>query len=232
MNKPTPETYFTEIARKVFDDYFAHLGAYFVEESSSSISLSPSHSASEPNKYILGDRNKHYFIRYDGPTWFVEVLYLPSDGPRYSPRVVIGPIPETWTDPRRNRVEVLHTIPEGHDLRRYLFEWEYSTAEELERSLTKVRDLILESFTRPFLEDQEQLISLVAKRARMLDEETQTQTRNHNESIFRRLAEIAFQRRDYAETARYLMKVDKERLTPAEIKKLAMSLSKIPKCGS
>lgn len=226
MNKPTPETYFARIVRKVFDDYFARIGASFVARDNDSVGISHAYQSDVQNTFILGDRDWHPLIRYDGPSWFVEVLYLPTDGPRYSPRVVIGPIPETQIDPRRNRIEVLHTIPHENDLRGYVFQWEYTSAKELEMSLEKVRDLIFEPFVKPFLNDPQRLIALVDMRAKQLDEETQTQIRNHNESIFRRLADKAWREHQY-EALVNLYRQHIEHLTPAEIKRYQIALKHV-----
>lgn len=226
MSATTPSTYFVRTARRVFDDYLAQLGASFVYEGTATIVLRGARTEA-PRDYVLGDRNSRTIVRYEHPTWCIEVLYLPTDGPRYAPRVEIGPIPETQLDPRRNRVEVLHTIPEDNDLRRYVFMWEYQSEEELEASLIKVRDLVVEPFSVPFLKDSAQLIALVEERAKKVDNEWRTQILCHNESIYRRLANEAFRRKDYEEVVRNFTKIGGQRLSPVEVKKLELARKRI-----
>ena len=107
INKNQPvsrvESYFPIVVSEVFERYFARLHAVPVPSRSPTI------------------------VRYENPEWFAEVLYLPTDGPRYCPRVEVGVIAEQFIDPRRNRIDVLHTVPEGNELQRYNFAWRYSS---------------------------------------------------------------------------------------------------------
>src|SRR5690349_13136652 len=109
------EDYFLSVVHLVFDEFFAMRRARFVD---------------------LGLN----LVRYETPRWFAEAIYLPMDGPKYSPRVEIGVLPDLFVDPRRNRVDVLYTVPEGNELRQYNLMWRYTTRSEALAVFTRARD--------------------------------------------------------------------------------------------
>jgi hypothetical protein len=156
---PPASAYFVNTARNVFDDYFAARGALPMPSSS------------------------HEVVRYETAAWFAEVIYLPYDGPRYSPRLQIGVIPEPFDDPRRNRIDVLHTTSIDSDLRRYNLTWRYTNSQEARQAFMRVRDEILTPYTDAFLNDVSRLRSLLEKRNHEVDLQWDLEIRRHNEGI-------------------------------------------------
>ena len=69
-----PEEYFAPVAQAVFGPRLLALGARLTETGP-------------------------LLVRYESKGWFVELLALANDGPRYSPRVEIGPLPERGCKP-------------------------------------------------------------------------------------------------------------------------------------
>lgn len=68
----------------------------------------------ETIKRIGGKRMPHsspLLVRYEGENWFVECVALAEDGPRYAPRVEIGPLPELGILVRDKQVDIMHTLP-------------------------------------------------------------------------------------------------------------------------
>src|SRR5437588_6678058 len=105
---PTAGAYFVRVAQKVFSEYLSRLGA---------------------SKVLTKDSTA---VRYQAIAWFVEIFHLPTDGPNYCPRVAIGAIPETHVDPRRNEIDICHTVPGDNDLCQYNFKWKYTSEAECE----------------------------------------------------------------------------------------------------
>jgi len=121
------DVYFVSTVRDVFDEYFAERGAFPMAHCGASM------------------------MRYEAPEWFAEVIYLPSDGPRYSPRVELGVIPEPFVDPRRNRIDVLHTTPIDSDLQTYNLTWRYTNSHEARHAFVRDYDVVYRSvFERCF----------------------------------------------------------------------------------
>lgn len=192
----TAEAYFKRVAHEVFDNYFSRLGATVVPVLVSSL------------------------IKYATYEWFAEILYLPSDGPNYSPRVEIGVLPEPFVDSRRNRIDVLHTIPPHNDLRRYNLSWRYTDERGAKMSLAQVRDEIVHIYALPYLQVPSRLRELLSTRRAELDREWEEEIRRHNDEIARVAAEEAFRTGDYVSVIRHLMTIQPESLTFAERKRL------------
>jgi hypothetical protein len=195
------ERYFVEVARSVFDDYFEELGARHPQFS------------------------KRNVVRYDSDSWFAEVIYLPEDGPNYSPRVLIGCREEQYEDPRRNRADVMHTVPEGCEERSYNLLWKYRNRHQLEATLKSVRDQIIEIYAKPYFADSERLRSLLEERYEAIETEWADEIDTHNATVFRKKAEKAFRSKDYANAIRFYEQIPASRLTDTDRSKVKYARS-------
>ena len=199
----TPDTYFFDVTTSVFDDYFQQLGA--VRE----LSASPT------------------TVRYSTANWFAEVFYLPFDGPKYSPRVAIGCRPERFGDPRRNRVDVMHTAPDDSEEYDYNLRWRFRSSQELRAALTAVRDRILAVYALPFLQDTNHLQMLLEQRRDFVETTWANEIEEHNESILRREAEAAFKSKDYGKVIQCYSKIPSERHSRIDELKLRIATSRV-----
>ncbi|GEM_PF-2044270 len=190
------DVYFVSTVRDVFDEYFAERGAFPMAHCGASM------------------------MRYEAPEWFAEVIYLPSDGPRYSPRVELGVIPEPFVDPRRNRIDVLHTTPIDSDLQTYNLTWRYTNSHEARHAFVRVRDEIMMLYTDPFLNDVSQLRILLEKRSLELDRQWKDEIQQHNDGIAKEAADAAFRAGEYASVVQILKVISPDSLSPVDRKRL------------
>jgi hypothetical protein len=137
-------------------------------------------------------------VRFGSADWFVELILLLEDGPRYSPRVEIGPLPELGSLPRQRQVDIMHTVPIGNELRRYNLQWRYRDATEMRTVYEQVREQIFKPFAMPFLADPERLRTLVSDRCAEIERAWRAEIAHHNTSVYRSRADQAFQQGDYA----------------------------------
>ncbi len=219
---------FCPIVHRIFDVYFADRGASCISEGVARIETGqPRPTRGAANSYFIGAPGDSDVVRYQSSLWFAEVERLWKDGPRYCPRMHIGALVPNHADLRRRSVDICHTVPAEHELRRYNFLWRYTSPVECAAALTKVRDLILEPFARPYLDDVPRLIALLSARARELDQEWQEQIDSHNESILRTAAEEAFREKDYEQVDRNYSRIDNARLSQLERQKLEFAKSRL-----
>lgn len=176
----TADAYFVSVVRGLFDDFF-------------------STRASMPLESARRD-----MVRYESHAWFAELIYLPEDGPRYSPRIEFGVLPELFADPRHNRVDAMHMIPSECELRHYNLRWRYSNESEAHSSLLRVRDEIIAVHATPYLANTAQLRRLLDVRAEELDGDWALQIQLHNEEVSRQTAQSAFNIGDYESVVRHL----------------------------
>src|SRR5438270_7291516 len=113
----TAEEYFRPVAEEAFGDYLRSLG------------------------YVL-TKSESLLLRFEKNDAFIELFALATDGPRYSPRVAIGPIPELGILTRQKQVDIMHALPEQSPLRRYNLDWRYTSPSEMKASFYRVRDEI------------------------------------------------------------------------------------------
>jgi hypothetical protein len=198
------ETYFCEVARRVFEKYLNGLGAKFAKGS-------------------------HTSARFDAMDWFVEASVLLENAPKYCPRVSVGPLPELGFMERDKQVEVLHTLPEESPLRRYWFEWRYTNACEMVKAFEQLRDKIFRVYTEPFLFTPERLRVLVSARSKQINEEWTREIDAHNDSIHRRNAQSALKAHDYSTFIQETGEIPYERQTELERKKLDYAIRQLAK---
>lgn len=193
IDRPEPaERYFVEVARKVFDAYFERLGAHHCHSTARNL------------------------VRYDAEAWFAEALYLPEDGPNYSPRLLIGCNEDLYEDPRRNRVDVMHTVPEGEEERSYNLRWKYQNRHQLEGTLKLVRSQIVEVYAKPYLFDRERLRALLEKRYQVIEAGWEEEIEAHNATVFREKANEAFKAKDYENAVRFYEQIPTAKLTDTD----------------
>jgi len=195
----TADVFFIDVATAVFDDFFQKYGAQ-----------------REP----MTDPTA---VRYSTDAWFAEVLYLPSDGPNYSPRVEIGCCPGIFDDPRRNRVDVMHTAAQNSEEYDYNLRWRYQTREALNSALIAVRDRILNVYSLPYLQDTNRLRTLLEQRHNVVEAAWTTEIDEHNDSIFRTDAEVAFRHKDYEKVIQCYGNIPPERRTKIDDSKLEIA---------
>ena len=198
------ESFFVDVATTVFDDFFRELGARRESPIDSTI------------------------VRYSTDTWFADVLYLPMDGPNYSPRVEIGCQLKEFPDPRRNRVDVKHTAPA--DSEEYGCNgWCYRTRDEMKTAMTAVRDRILAVFALPFLEDTRRLQELLEHRYFVIETAWAERLAKHNDGIFRRRAEQEFKAKNYEKVIECYSNIPSERLSQVDELRLRIARKNSPK---
>jgi hypothetical protein len=201
--EPQVTSIFRRIVADVFDEYFGTRGASRVNSDCDNV------------------------IRYHTDRWFCEVLYLPLDGPRYSPRVEVGVIPDLFTDPRRNRIDILHTTPVDSCLRRYNFTWRYANEREAREAFSRVRDEVLAVYTDAFIVDIARLELLLTAQCAELDQAWEKEIGQHNIEIVRGLAENAFRDGDYDSVVRQLAAIPLEELTTSDRRKLMIARKRL-----
>lgn len=199
----TVDSYFIDVVTSVFDNFFRDLGA--------------------KRDRKCDDRT----VRYSTEAWFAEVLWLSHDGPRYSPRVEIGCNNGQFDDPRRNRVDVMHTAPLSSEECEYNIRWRYENCDELRTALVFVRDRILAVHTLPFLQNPALLKSLLIRRRDILESEWVSELNDHNDSVFRARAENAFRSNAYAEAVQWYHKIPIERLTRIDQSKMQIAIARM-----
>lgn len=199
----TPEAYFVNVAVMVFDEFFLKLGAKREYLSSAST------------------------VRYSSEPWFAEILYLPFDGPNYSPRVEIGSLPRQFVDPRRNRVDIMHTAPPSSEERAYNLRWTYRSRDELQSVLIAVRDRIIRVYALPFLQDTSRLQVLLEQRNESVEAAWTEEIDEHNDSIARANAEMAFRSRDFESAIRHYEMIAAERRSPIDQSKLSLARRRV-----
>ena len=101
------DEFFSRVGREVFEAYLKTLGAHYVDQSSTTV------------------------VRFAAHDWYVDLILLLEDGPRYSPRVEIGPLPELGSLSRERQIDIMHTVPIGNELRNYNLQWRYRDAAEM-----------------------------------------------------------------------------------------------------
>lgn len=174
------EDYFSSVAQDVFGDSLLALGARLTE-------CGP------------------LLVRYEAKNWFIELLALASDGPRYSPRVEIGPLPERGIQTVDKQVDVCRTAPVGSPLRRYNLTWRYSDPEQMREAFAKVRDEVFEPFALPYLSNPSFLTDLVIRQSVSVRKQHGAEVAAHNQSVHRAKASAALAAGDDAE---YLRQMD------------------------
>lgn len=163
-------------------------------------------------------------VRFANRDCFVEALVFAEEGPKYCPRIEIGPLPELGGMSRDKQIDIMHTVPKSSPFRRYNLEWRYSNKEEMESVFSRVRDQIFDDYARPYLFDRVRLLEVVRVRSEEIDVQWQGEIRDHNDTICRRNAMKAFSEKNYREFIQEMAKIPLERLSPSEVKKLNYAL--------
>jgi len=185
------EQYFQSIAEEIFSDILGQLGA-------------------------RRTRLLPLVVRFESGEWFVELLALAEDGPRYSPRVEIGPLPERGTLPRDKQVDILHTVPGNSPLRRYNLEWCYSDPIEMRHAYKRVRDEVFKPFALAVLLDRKRLNGLVASRSQEVQRQWEEEVAAHNDAVYRKKAQAVIAKKDFKSFLEQMRKIPEERQTKAE----------------
>lgn len=129
-----------------------------------------------------------FCVRYEGETWFAEILVLIEEDPLFCPRVEIGALPELGYMARDKQVDITHTIPALYDLRDYCTKWRYRDEQGMRETYCRIRDEIFIPYSIPFLKSPADLIQLVRFRSEMVNKLWHEETLRHNSSIIRRKA--------------------------------------------
>lgn len=101
-----------------------------------------------------------------GPVWYeseagviVEFTYYYEDSPRYAPLVNIG----VMRDSVFLAAGLWAILPPGSPLSEY-YHWTFSNAEQLEASLSRIRDEIMPVYVEPLLSQPEVVLAAAGKR--------------------------------------------------------------------
>jgi hypothetical protein len=181
------DQFFTQVGREVFEPLLKDLGARYVNQPSATL------------------------VCFAANEWFVELEVLPEDGPRYCPRVSIGPFPELGLLYRQRQIDIAQTVPIGNELGRYNLQWRYQDAAEMHTVYEQVREKIFMPFAVPFLADPERLRKLVSHRCEEIEREWKAEIAHHNESVYRSQAEQAFRQAKYADYLAQIRQIPEER---------------------
>jgi len=168
-------------------------------------------------------------VRFENDGWFVELLALSEDGPLYSPRVEIGPLPERGALARDKQVDIMHTVPADSPLRRYNLEWRYSGPAEMRQVYTRVRDGIFTPYAIPVLLDHERLTRLVASRSQQLQKQWRDETTAHNDAVYRAKAQAVIATKDYEAFIDQMKNIPEERQTEIERTRVHYAMQQVRK---
>jgi hypothetical protein len=193
------DEFFSRVGREVFETYLKTLGAHYCDQSSTTV------------------------VRFAANDWYVDLILLPEDGPRYSPRVEIGPLPELGSLSRERQVDIMHTVPIGNELRNYNLQWRYRDAAEMLSVYERAREQIFKPFAVQYLIDPERLRELVTRRREEIEREWRADIANHNEAIYRNKADHALHQADYANFVMHMEKIPEERWSAADRKKIEIA---------
>ena len=166
-------------------------------------------------------------IRFESADWFVEIFALKSDGPRYSPRIEMGPLPEMGLLHREKQIDILFSLPIKSLLRQYNLLWRYSDADEMKLSFDRVLREIFVPFSVPLLSNKIALIDLVRNRNAEIEFIWKNEIYNHNDAVYREKANIELDRENIGEFLNLVGKISIDRLTDSELLKIKYWKSKI-----
>ena len=153
-------------------------------------------------------------------------VLLTEDGPNYSPRIAIGPLPEMGPLPRHREVDIMHTVSPENPLRQYNVLWQFRNPLEMCDIFLRVREEIFKPFAEPYLRDAPCLCKLVSQRCAEVERNWHTQIVDHNEGICRKKAEKAFRACNYTEYLTLLSSISQERHSDIDKKRIAIATSK------
>jgi hypothetical protein len=190
------EKYFRRVANDVFSPLLVSLGARAVA-------------------------NLPLLVRFETLTWFVEIVALKEDGPKYSPRVEVGPLPQLSRDRPHTQIDIMHFVSEGSPLRRYNLEWCYRDASEMQASFVRVRDEIFQPYAVPQLVNPLALMLLISARSRQIVTQHEQEVAAHNDAVFRAKAQVAKGLNDGRSYLAHMKRIPETRLTDTERKRIA-----------
>lgn len=195
--------YFRDEIIEMFDELMRHLGASRVQSS------------------------QDLCVRYEKSDWFVEFFALPEDGPKYCPRVAIGPLPELGFLSRDKQVDMMHTLPAGSALSRYNIVWRYTEPATMRAVFRRVWDEIFIPFALPILSDSPSLKSLVQARSSLINREWEEEIKQHNLSIIKSRATKAWEAKDFAQYVEEMETLQQADITELESLKLAFARKRV-----
>ena len=166
-------------------------------------------------------------LRFESADWFVEIFALKSDGPRYSPRVEMGPIPEMGLLHREKQIDILFSLPIESSLRQYNLLWRYSNSDELKISFDRVLREIFIPFSIPLLSNKIVLIELVKNRNTEIELIWKNEIHKHNDKILREKANIELRKGNIEAFLKLIDEMPIDRLTDLEILKIKYLKNKI-----
>lgn len=197
------EQFFGRVGREVFEACLMSLGARYFEEVSPTV------------------------VRFLADGWFVEMLVLLEEGPRYCPRVEIGPLPRLGLLPRQRQVDIKHTVPAGNELRNYILLWRYRDEDEMRAVYQRVRDEIFQPFAAPYLAQPTRLRELVYRRCEEVEREWEAKIAAHDEAISRTKADQAFRQANYAEYLAEMKEIPEARWSELDRRKVRYAERKL-----
>lgn len=155
-------------------------------------------------------------VVYAGKGIFVEVSYWLEDAPAFAPMVAIGIDPGYLliSSTTFNRIGLWYAIPENVEARQYSM-WRFSNAFELEISLMRIRDEVIDVYAKPLWLHPERLAALVERRYREVLASYAEQTLNKK----RLDAEAAFNTGNYEQALIIYRDIGIDSLTPTERKR-------------
>lgn len=201
MNKDWPSlSYFEPLCRKVFDQYFMQRG--FINSKADKTGCA----------YFMNDI-------------FLRVHYYLEDSPKFSPMVTIGFVKkQPNSSVESESIGLWYAVPETIEARNYE-SWIFSNVEELEKSLIRLRDEVVDIYAKFLWEHPLELRRLVDK----LKEEVR---KRYNAEIMEKKkkdAESAFRNKNYQEALKIYDEIDVSYLSPAELKRIELSRKYIRK---
>lgn len=184
--------YFEQVCRKIFDSF---LGGY---------------------GFINSEADETGSVTYFKNNCFLNIYYYPEDNPNYSPMIRIGFVKKSEDPPsiQFEGIGLWYAIPESVKSRDY-GNWTFSTSEELEKALLRIRDEVISVYAQPLWEEPQNLRLLVNKRKKDIEEE-------YKANILRKKkieAQNAFRTGNYEEALKIYSEIDRADLSTTDLKR-------------
>ena len=192
--------YFVEVCRRVLDQYLAALGFAFNEVGSTSTS-----------------------VKYSKDDLYIEFSHWPEDAPRYVVMSVLGL--DNTRDGTLSYPKVgLWYIVREKALEEERNDWDFSTSEELEAVLFRMRDEVLETYVRPLWDDRPSLLEIIQQSEQ---EHKTIEKARMGESKSVSQARAAFDEGNYSLALKLYRTVDPSILTKADLKRIDIAVEHV-----
>ncbi len=192
--------YFVPICRGVFDAYFVGHG------------------------FGLPRVDRVSGVTYSNGECCIEISYWLEDSPLFTPMVAIGVESRYAHEPpvTLNRIGLWYAIPANLAVHDY-GSWRFSNPRDLEESLLRIRDEVIDKYAKPLWLRLDQLIVLIQRRSAEFSAAQAEEARQKKITE----AAIAFKEGKYAKVLNIYSSIGVDNLTPAERKRYEIAARRI-----